>query len=347
VSADAPSRQLPSSMVAREFGEVNVRRAARGEIEVNFTILMEPDGDMAEGWQTGVALDASNSMKGWYGQGLRGCLPPHAEEEYKRKGWMQVRDLDGRSVQSFKPEAYEDAIKKGHLFRTPNIIEPLARDFISYLAGNLDEDGGTTVVYWACDDGAAYEVVGDYTTEQVRTLSLAGPKKCNFGTGTRLLPVVRYFVDRFKDAKRGMYVFLTDGRLDDLGAVKSYTTGLCRDIAQGKRNMVKCVLIGVGEQIEERQMVELDDLDSGTEVDVWDHKIAREMRGLVEIFAEVVDENTIVAPTARLFDASGQLIKQFSDGLPAKVSFRMSGNSPWFELEVGGERVRQSVIEPR
>jgi len=82
-------------------------------------------------------------------------------------------------------------------------------------------------------------------------------------------------------------------------------------------------------------------------VDVWDHKIAKEMRGLVEIFAEVVDENQIVAPTAKLYDAFGRVVKQFSDGLPAKVSFRMPATSPWFELEVAGVRIRQSVIESR
>lgn len=340
--SEGKSHQLPGSMVAREFGEVNVRRVG-GELEVNFTILMEPDGEMAEGWQTGVALDASSSMKGWFGHGLRGYVPAHAEEEYKRKGWLHVRNLDGRQVQSFQAAAYEDAIAKGYLIRTSNIVEPLARDFISYLAGNLDEDGGTTVIYWACDDGSGFEVAGDFTAEQVRTVTLGGPTRLDFGRGTRLLPAMRYFVDRFKDAKRGMYVFLTDGKLDDLEAVKSYTKTLCREIERRKRNMVKCVLIGVGNQIDESQMEELDDLDSGTDVDIWDHKIAKEMRGLVEIFAEVVDENQIVAPTARLYDASGRLIKQFADGLPAKTSFRMPASSRWFELEVGGERIRQPV----
>jgi len=143
VSADASSRQLPSSMVAREFGEINVRRSG-GDLEVNFTVLMEPDGEMAEGWQTGVALDASNSMKGWFGQGLRGYVPPQAETEYKKKGWLEVRNLDGRIVQSFQSQAFEDAIARGYLFRTPNIVEPLARDFISYLAGNLDDDESCT-----------------------------------------------------------------------------------------------------------------------------------------------------------------------------------------------------------
>ncbi len=40
---DSVSHQLPSSMVAREFGEVNVRRTKQAA-EVTFTILMEPQG---------------------------------------------------------------------------------------------------------------------------------------------------------------------------------------------------------------------------------------------------------------------------------------------------------------
>lgn len=344
-SANA-SRQLPSSMVAREFGEVNVR--PRGNrVEVTFTVLMEPGGDLAEGWQTGVALDASSSMKAWFGKGLRGHVPDQAVAEYKRKGWVVEHNLDGRLVQSYQPRAYQDAIARGYLVRTTNVVEPVARQFISYLADHLDEDGGTTVLYWACDDGAGYEVVGDFTGSQVRTLEFTGPKQREFGTGTRLLPAMRYFVDRFADAKRGMYLFLTDGRLDDLPAVKRYTTQLCQEIAKGKRNAVKCVLIGIGDKIDEGQMEELDDLDSGTDVDVWDHKIATEMRGVVEIFAEVVEENTIVAPTAKLFDATGRLIKHFTDGLPAKVEFSMPATSRYFELEVGGERIQQSVVVPR
>jgi hypothetical protein len=343
MSSDGVNHQLPSSMVAREFGEVNVRRKG-GQLEVNFTVLMEPTGDLAEGWQTGVALDASASMKSAFGRGLRGNVPPQAAAEYQRKGWLQERDLDGRRVQSFLPQAYQDAIAKGYLIQTTNLVEPLARQFISYLADNLDEDGGTTVIYWACDDGSGYEVAGDFTGEQVRSLAFSGPQQRDFGSGTRLLPAMRYFVDRFRDARRGMYLFLTDGRIDDLGAVKGYTTQLCQDIARRKRNMVKCVLLGVGDKIDEGQMEELDDLESGTDVDIWDHKIAGEMRGVVEIFAEVVDENQIVAPTARILDASDRVVKSFADGLPAKVSFTMPATSQWFELEVGGERIRQSVV---
>jgi hypothetical protein len=333
---------VPSKLTAPEFGKVDVRRS-RDEVQVRFTILMEPMGQQAEGWQTGVALDASASMKGAFGRELDGEVPPHIIEEYARKGWVTSRNEDGRQVRVFQSRAWEDAIRRGFLKMTPNEMEPLAREFIAYLAGGLDADGGTTVIYWACGDGGEIEVLGDFTEEQCRTLELGGPQNVTFGRGTRLKPAVDYFVNRFHDAERGMYVFLTDGRLDDLPAVKNYTIKLAQAIETGRRNPVKCVLIGVGDEIDERQMEELDNLDTGTDVDIWDHKIAREMRALMEIFAEVVSENQIVAPQGSIYDASGNRVWQCSDGVPATVSFTMPASSPWFELEVQGRRIRQEV----
>ncbi len=342
ISPTGKSHQLPSSMVAKEFGEVNVRRTP-GYVEVQFTMSVKLEGEAAEGWQTGVALDASASMRNWFGKVLGGKVPPQVLADYERRGWVAEKIQDGRTIKTMQPIAQEDALKRGLVKWSENVVQPLAREFIAYLAGQLDEDGGTTVVYWACGDGSAYEVLGDFTAEQCRDLDLTGPKKQGFGGGTRVLPAMRYFIDRFKDAKRGMYLFLTDGKLDDLEQVKKFTTALAKAIEAGKRNYVKCVLIGVGEQIDEAQMSELDDLDTGTEVDIWDHKIAKEMRDLKDIFAEVVDENMIVARSGRIFDANGKLVKQFPRGLPGKVTFRMPAESMAFELEVDGRRVRQSV----
>jgi hypothetical protein len=334
---------MPSHETAKEFGKVDVRRAGK-EVHVRFTVLMEPEGREAEGWQTGVALDASSSMKGPFGRELEGSVPPDLIKEYERKGWVNSRTEDGRRVRVFQREAYEDAIKRGHLRITENVVEPLAREFIAYLAGGLDADGGTTVIYWACDDGGSYEVVGDFTEEQCHTLELSGPQKHAFGMGTRLAPAVRYFVDRFADADRGMYVFLTDGRLDDLDQVKKLTTQMAKEIEADRRKPVKCVLIGVGDEVDETQMEELDNLNTGTDVDIWDHKIAKEMRALVEIFAEVVSENQIVAPSGAVYDSSGAVVWKGTDGVPATISFSMPATSEWFELEVGGRRIRQSIL---
>jgi hypothetical protein len=98
-SGGGQSRQLPSDKTAKEFGEVNVRKTKQGT-EVQFTILMEPEGSEAEGWQTGVALDASVSMMNSYGRGLlegpAGAVPQSLLAEYQRKNWIQVANDDGQ-----------------------------------------------------------------------------------------------------------------------------------------------------------------------------------------------------------------------------------------------------------
>ncbi|MEZ5943515.1 MAG: hypothetical protein R3C18_19135 [Planctomycetaceae bacterium] len=348
MSSHQQSRQqstlIPTGDTAKEFGKVYVRKDG-DQLHIEFTIWQqELKGGMAENWQTGVALDASASMKNWYGRNLTGSVPPNIMDEYERKGWIQAATEDGVKVRRLKKNAYEDAIQRGFLKFTDNIVEPLAQDFISYLADELDEDGGTTVIYWACGRGGDYEVMGDFTTDECKGLKISGPQKVTFGEGTVLTPAAKYFVDRFHDAKRGIYVFLTDGRLDDLDDLKRYTTQLAKEIEAGTRNFVKFVLIGIGNSIDESQMEELDDLDTGTSVDIWDHKIAVEMRAVTEIISELVDENRVVAPNATVYDDQGNQVCYFSDGLHSQAEFTMPASSQFFELEVGGTRIKQTVV---
>jgi hypothetical protein len=340
------SHQLPSSMVADGLGEVNVAEFG-DSTEVMFTILMEPTGSASEGWQTGVALDASGSMESQYGMGLlegpNGRAPDSLMREYVDRGWITITTHNGRKYTTASRQAKIDLVERGHCRFTINEVEPLAQQMTAYLADNLDADGGTTVIYWACGNGSQIEEVGDLTAMQCTMATFRGPEKLDFGSGTVLTPAVRYFAERFSDAQNGMYIFITDGELHDLEEVKRYTVQLCKQIEAGQRNPLKCVLIGVGPSINEDQMEELDDLDSGTDVDIWDHKIATDMRQLVEIFAEVVSENQIVAPSGRIYDSAGKVVANFSDGVPAKVSFSMPTSSDYFELEVGEHRIQQRV----
>jgi hypothetical protein len=347
VGVGAPrSTQLPSGMVAPEFGEVNVRDLPKSR-KVDFTILMEPTGVDSEGWQTGVALDCSTSMLTSYGHALvpaNGApkLTPEFRAQLQAKGHIEVRTIDGVARPMLTESGSQELRRLGYT-NSPNDVEPVARQFTAYLAERLDADGGTTVIYWACGSGREFEVVGDFTAEQCRSAAFRGPSHAGFGKATFLAPAVRYFVDRFEDAKNGMYVFITDGRIDDLDDVKRLSMELCQQIAAGRRNRLKFVLIGVGRQVDEGQMTELDDLDSGTDVDLWDHKIAREMRQLAEIFAEVVDERQIVAPVGKLVDSSGNVIRAMSDGVPARLEFEIGSEHGWFELVVGEHRIRQAL----
>ncbi len=341
MAVDPRSCQLPSNRVIPEFGEVNVKRGPSGTV-VQFLMRPTMQGAKKEGWQTGVALDASYSMRNWYGRGMQGKVPPEIMADYERRGLVVEKVIDGRNVKRMQPAAHEDAVRRGLMRPTENLVQPLARNFIGLLAERLDEDGGTTVVYWACGDGSKVEVLGDFTAAQCRTLELRGP--IEFGAGTRLLPAVKYFAERFADANKGIYVFLADGAFEDLAEVKRYTTQLARAIANEKRNPIKCVVVGVGNQIDTNQLAELDDLDTGTDVDIWDHKIAAEMRGLTDIFAELVNDNEIVAPWAKAYDPTGKLVKRFTTGLPAKATIRLPPGSAFFDLELANKRIRQPLV---
>ena len=295
--------------VVDPFGEVNVYPHAGGRVRVVATILMEPH---KEGAQTGIALDGSGSMAKLYGV------------------------EDGSRVLS-------------PIFGGPkklsNEITPIAQKLCSYLARKIDSDGGTTCIYWAVgNNGGEIEAVGDLTADEADRHVFGPPR--NFGTGTRLLPAVRYFVERFRSAPWGFYVFVTDGELHDLDEVKEYSGRLARDIAARRRNPLKFVLIGVGPSVNETQMEELDDLDSGTPIDLWDHKLAAEMRVLQEIFAEVVDRNARVADNGRILDPNGRVVKDYSDsGLPAYLEFEMPAGAEYFVLEVNGTRVQQGLSD--
>jgi hypothetical protein len=228
-----------------------------------------------------------------------------------------------------------------------NQVEPIAQRICSYLASKIDADGGTTVIYWATGSrGDQVEVIGDLRAEQALCHTFGPPRA--YGSDTQLLPAVKYFVERFADAPWGFYVFITDGSLNDMGMLKSYSTQLARDIAAGKRNPVKFVLIGVGSGVNEEQMEALDDLYTGTHIDLWDHKIAREMRVLQEIFAEVVDKNARVADHGKILDASGSVVKDYAGlGLPAFLEFQLPAGSQSFVLDVNGRQVQQEIPDPR
>src|SRR5262245_60846574 len=294
--------------VVDPFGEVNIYPAARGKARVVATILMEP---YKEGAQTGIALDGSGSMSKLYGVD------------------------DGSRVLS-------------PLFggkKLTNEVTPVAQKLCAYLARKLDADGGTTCLYWAVGPGGSeIEEVGDFTAEQAERHTFGPP--ADFGTGTQLLPAVKYFVNRFRTAPFGFYVFITDGELHDLDEVKRYSTQLARDVAAHRRNPLKFVLIGIGDSVNESQMEDLDDLDTGTDVDLWDHKLASEMRVLQEIFAEVVDRNARIADKAKLLDAQGRVVKDYSDtGMTAYLEFELPAGSDYFTLEVNGNRIHQGLSD--
>jgi outer membrane protein OmpA-like peptidoglycan-associated protein len=187
-------------------------------------------------------------------------------------------------------------------------------------------------------------VLGEFDDASCQQLAIAGPATFQLGKTTKLLPAIAYFVNQYSQAPQGIYIFLTDGRIDDLDQVKSYTKELALEIAVGKRNYLKLVLIGIGNDVDRYQLQELDDFETGLDIDIWDYKIANEMTSLSQIFAEVVNEHQVIADSGSIYDDQGNCVKSYANGLPAKVDFLMRDDSQWFELEVGNQRIRQAVV---
>ncbi len=343
--------QMPANLVAEEFGEVNVRRGMSksntpsDECYVEFTIAMEPQGRFAEGWRTGLALDASASMKRSYGRKVEARVDPELLTSYIKQGRLRSYIEDGEPTRKIQRDAFAEIQERGYeIHRTENILQPLVQDFTAYLAGSLDGTGKTSLIYWGCGKGDEIQVLGEYDASACQQLAIAGPSTFELGKTTKLLPAIAYFVDRYRQAQHGIYIFLTDGRIDDLEQVKNYTKELALEIAVGKRNYLKLILIGTGTDVDRYQLQELDDFDTGLDIDLWDYKIASEMTNLTQIFAEVVNENQVIAENGFIYDDAGNCVKSYPKGLPAKVDFVMSGTSQWFELEVNNQRIRQSIV---
>lgn len=343
--------QLESKEVNPAFGEVNITRKS-DSLQVSLTILIDPSNQV-EGWQTGVALDCSRSMKPAFG-GKNGYMTRGLTEaeyaDYSSRGLIEYRMEDGIQMTYLYKNAREVLMADGLLEerKENNVVEEVCRQVIPMLAGKLDADGGTTVIYWAAgEDGSAIQLLGDLTEEDAATATYDGVEEHMWGHGTQLMPAINYFLDTFADADMGFYIYVTDGKLDDFEEVKQFTAQLSRDIYNGKRKPVKFVLIGVGNEIDVKQLEELDDLPDTLDlpVDIWDHKVASEMRSLLDIFAELVDENQIIAPSGIILDEQGNTIREYSDGLPAKLSFSLPLTCRSFSLLLpNGNSAHQKII---
>jgi hypothetical protein len=294
--------------------------------EVN--VWDQPDGSVrvkatilmvphVEGAQTGLAIDGSASMKDAFGGG-------------------------GAVSALFAPSS-------------PNVVEPVARTLAAYLA-NFGSSGKTNVIYWACGPGGAQiQEFGEMDAASAKSKAFPPPRQ--FGTGTKLLPAIKFFVEtKYPTVPWGIFVIVTDGIVEDLQDVQEYSLALAQQLASGNRGFLKFVLLGVGSEVDEGQMEALDDLDygglkmpSGDPVDLWDHKLASEMQKIEEIFAEVVSGNVILAPSAEILDSNGKPVQpigrgSYNDGLPALLEFVMPSASTAFTLVLpGGKRLMQSV----
>lgn len=298
-------KELSREDTVAPFTKVNYEDKADGSARLVQAFI--PLEKPIEGARMGIAIDGSGSMQNLFGRPPKGIIPG-----------------------------------------TENHVKPVAQLMSSYLAAKA-EDGCVTTLYWATGAGGKdIQILGDLTVDQAKKHGFPPPDY--YGTGTQLLPVLKYFTDGkqrpdlFK-AFWGMYVFITDGAIQDIDLVEEYCTELAKNIDAGRRNDLKLVIIGLGDEVEEAQLDALDDLETGTDVDLWDAKLAEEMQDLSELFTEVVDEGTIIAENDGIIkDPSGNVVVDYRDtGLPALIKVALPPGAKSFSLEVAGNVVTQPL----
>ncbi|ODH01462.1 hypothetical protein A4S05_28825 [Nostoc sp. KVJ20] len=237
-----------------------------------------------------------------------------------------------------------------------NVVEPVAHTMVDFLS-NFSFNGKVNLIYWACSPGGtAIEELGDFDSQNIQKMVVKGPKK--WGTGTKLLPPVQYFVEKFKDAPAlgvkqpaAICVFVTDGIIEDLAEVKQYCSQYAQDIAKGQKPFMKLFLIGFGDEVDEGQMDELDNMfdnnpikdSTGQSIDLWDHQLASDMSKLEQVFKELVFEDMIVLGSGRIFNQVGKPGRDYADGVPALLQFTLPAGSNAFTLEFPGGTITQDI----
>jgi hypothetical protein len=298
---------LPSPV--KPFGSVNVEKDDKtGELNVIAQVLMDRLVD-----------DEGKEIEG-------------AEFGLALDGSASMKDLYGTESGPFG-------------FGTPNIVEPVAKSMLKFLA-DYAGDGTVELAYWAVGPaGKETEGVGKINQNQLDSLKIRPQKK--MGRGTHLLPIIKHFVDdKLKDAPWAMAVIITDGLIDDMEDVEKWTDSFAVEVDAGKRKLVKLVLIGLGENVDAGQLERLDDFEASVDVDVWSSKLASEMEALYEVFDEVMSEELQVAPSGKILDNNGKVLRVYNDGLPAKMEFKLAPNSTGFKIEVSGQpAVEQDLAE--
>ncbi len=306
--------------VVQPFGEVNVYPQPNGELEVVATILMVP---AIEGARVGLALDGSASMKRMYG--ISGV------------------------VSSFFANA-----ATAH-----NIVEPVTRVIVKYLS-NFSVNGKVDFIYWACGAGGELvEDLGNFSGEEIETAIIKGPT-IPWGTGTQLLPPVQFFINKYQDAPAkgvrqpaAICLLVTDGIIEDIEEVKEFCFSYALEVAAGTKPFIKFLLIGVGNEIDQTQLADLDNMFEGSpvkdaadhEIDIWDYQLADDIHILEQIFKEFVSAENIVTYYGRIVNQAGQVCEEYNFGVPALMRFNLPPDSTAFTLEFSGGSVTQDLAE--
>ncbi len=241
----------------------------------------------------------------------------------------------------------------GPFFEGQNYMEAVARGIAGVLIPYADS-GEVNIVFFAVGPGGRQvQEVGRFNAERCAAMRLERPT--DMGTGKRLLPLLKYIADRVSPRATGgtIGVLIIDGIFEDLGDTVQYCLEIGSEIASGRRNPLEFIVIGVGDKVDEGQLLHLEDMFEGTplegEIDLWSYGLASSMKDdlgiLGALYANLARADTIVAPSGAVLDDTGNVAAEYPDGLPQKLRFRLPRGSTGFVVRTPHGEVTQDISE--
>jgi len=336
-------------MLAAEFGEVSLRHVG-DKLQVAAALAMGAFilGD-GESCRIGLALDASQSMIDAYGRGK--TLSSEDSRPFFEKGMYKEVVRDGVTRRLLNDEAKQEVKRLGLVKRTQNIVHQPVGEMIASLISNFApggrEGGSCEVVYWACGaEGKDIEQMGALTIADCKKNKIQGPLKTTFGPETHLAPPFKHFAEQSRESN-GVFVFVTDGCIDDEAEVIALTHKLAAEIENGSRPSLKCILLGVGRDVDVDQFNRIDDMEMPADlasIDIWNSKVLAEMRDMTDAFSEIFNPDEVVATSVQIFNDQGEVVTDEQDEVKALISFEMPAGSHYFEMLIDGEmKIRQTL----
>jgi hypothetical protein len=237
-----------------------------------------------------------------------------------------------------------------------NEVEMVSRKIGSILC-DVSKKADVSMNYWAIGPGGTEtEVIQDGISKaECSSIEISGPKQHSWGTGTKILPTIKHIVEEHLDkAEAAFGVIITDGIIEDEDEAMAYCMDLGRRLVdENLTELFKLVLIGVGTEVDSDQLDRFDNMFEETEleddVDIWGSGVATDMKDESDImgvlFGEMMSEETIIAPSGTVSGGSGNVVQNFSDGMPGKFRFTLPKGETSFKIHAPNGDVTQDISE--
>lgn len=212
--------------------------------------------------------------------------------------------------------------------------------------------GEVAFTYWACrDDGRDIEPIGIMSKDGPATYTLGGPRL--WGGGTQMTLIARNFWEPVfaETTSPGVAAIVTDGDWidEDHVQLEAPTAEMCAAIEFGERQLTKLVVSGLRlesnandlENIQAR-FTSLDDCNSGTNVNVWNHKWLDEIADINGIFVEMVQDWPLVVGGHVELEATKILE---TDEFRFGIQFQMLASSSFFKRHIHNVGDYEQVLD--